>query len=108
MWQGMMSPKVKKSVGFLADSVHTDNIHIEVTEVLNGFATVVVHFNHECNYNGKQYHPDSNNIGYVYEYEVTPGTDEVEALKDLENLTHAELMAVLETVPQGLDNKFSI
>jgi len=105
MWNGMLSPRAVKSADFLTGGLHTDNVQIEVTEVLDGFATVVVHFNHSCEYHGKHYDPDSNDTGYIYEYQVDdPGMDEVEVQKDLEALTTSELLAVLETV----DTQFNV
>lgn len=105
MWNGMFSPQMRKSADFLTDGTHTDNVQVEVTEVLGGFATVVVHFNHSCDYHGKHYEPDSNDIGYIYEYQVDdPSMDEVEVQKDLEALTTSELLAVLETV----DTNFNV
>lgn len=103
-WDGKMSPLQKSAVvkgGFLDTQNHTENPSYEVTEVLDGFATVVVHFNHTCEYNGKTYTPGSNNIGYEYEYEVD-AVDEVEAQRDLDiklgdDYTVKDLLDLLET-----------
>lgn len=99
-WDGTMSPYWRKAAvqkDFVAESNHTSNIQVEVTQVVAGFATVVVHFNHECDYNGKHYHPASNDIGYEYDLEVDENADEVEVLKDLEALSPKELMQLLDT-----------
>jgi hypothetical protein len=101
MWNGMLSPRLQKNADFLDTHYHADNAAVEVTEVLDGYATVVVHFNHTCEYNGKTYTPASNDIGYQYEFEVAEGSDETDAQKEVESIVKDEgiagLLSRLET-----------
>lgn len=94
MWNGMLQPKARKSVGFLDTKFHSENPTYEVTEVFDGVATVVVYFNHTCHYDGKTYEPASNGIGYQYEYEVgsdVPDEDNVEAQRRVEEALNGNL-----------------
>jgi hypothetical protein len=108
MWNGMLSPSVSKSAGFLADSVHNDHPYVEVTEVVAGYATVVVHFNHTCEYNGKTYIPESNDIGYEYEYEVAEGSDEVDAQREVESIVQSKGIAALLAELETVDKNFNV
>jgi hypothetical protein len=103
MWNGMFSPQVNKSAGFEygGQIAHEERGHtVEVVEVLDGFARVVVHFNHWDSdaTTGKEWPMPSNDTGYEYEYEVEAGMDEVDVQKELEELSLTELLQTLDTI----------
>jgi len=84
MWKGTLSPYVRKA-DIAKSTTHTSRPEFEVTEVVDGFARVVVYFNHECNHNGKHSTPPSNSTGYEYEIEVPGDMDETDIKNNLES-----------------------
>ena len=76
----------------------------EVQDVIDGFAQVLVHFDHHDIYsNGERRDMPSNDKGYLYEFEVGPGVDEAEATDMIQshlddNSTVADLIELLETL----------
>lgn len=102
-WKGSFAPMQKAKSGFNGATCQENGVHWFVEEVSDGFAQVVVYFDHECHHaDGKVTTPPSNTIGYIYEVEVGYGRDEAEIEADIavrlgENPTPPELLSVIDS-----------